>query len=343
MPLEEALRLCPNLYIIPPHMELYQSYSSLFFEFLYTVTPLVEPGSIDEGYLDVTERCETENALELAERIQQDIWNQLHLPVSIGIGPNKFLAKMASDMKKPMGITVLRKREIAEKMWPLPISAMFGVGKKTFPLLEMIGIKTIGDLANYQDMKMLEETVGPTNAKALYAHAHGEGSKEIDLNSHQEVSSVSNSQTFDHDEYLIPNMKMTLKILANSVANRLEKRNLKAYTFTVQIRYYDFKTVSKTRTLDNPTNNDHEINRVISALFDSLYDGETPVRLLGVGSSKLIKAQEEVRQLSIFDDCDEEEKHHSVNKLVASLQESFGENVINKGLTHSKKPKIPDK
>lgn len=343
MPLEEALRLCPNLYIVPPRMELYQSYSSLFFEYLYTITPLVEPGSIDEGYLDVTERCETENALELAEKIQEDIFEKFHLPCSIGIGPNKFLAKMASDMKKPMGITVLRKREIAEKMWPLPISAMFGVGKKTVPLLEMIGIKTIGDLANYRDLKMLEETIGPTNAKSLYAHAHGEGSKEIDLNSHQVVSSISNSQTFDQDEYLISNMKLNLKILANSVANRLEKRNLKAYTFTVQIRYHDFKTVSKTRTLDNPTDDDHEINRVARALFDDLYDGETPVRLLGVGASKLIKAQEEVRQLSIFDDYDEEEKKHSVNKLVASLQESFGDKIINKGFTLTKKPNSPDK
>lgn len=331
MTVGEALKKCPELLIVEPNMDKYVYYSRLFFEYLSTITPLLEPGSIDEAYLDVTD-IEVEDYINLAKKIQDDLYTMYQLPASIGIGPNKFLAKTASDMKKPLGITVLRKKEIIQKLWPLSIEKMYGVGKKTLPLLQMIGIKTIGDLANYQDMKMLYDTIGINNAKSLYEHAHGKGDNIINYNRFNEVSSISNSQTFENDEYNVSNMKMVLKILVNTVSNRLEKRSLKAYTFTIQIKYNNFKMNSRTRSLDNPINDNKSIYQVVDDLFEELYDSDYPVRLLGVASSKLIESKEEIRQMSIYDAFDDAEKDYSVQKLITSLQKTYGSSSITKGI-----------
>ncbi len=332
MRLSDAERLCKDLVVVDSNMDTYAYYSRLFFEYFLSITPLVEPASIDEGYLDVTDVCEPSNALALAERIQKEMLEKFRLPCSIGIGPNKFLAKMASDMKKPLGITVLRKREIAEKLWPLKVEDLQGVGKKTLPLLHLLNIKTIGDLANFQDMKMLKETIGPTNADALYSHAHGFGSNEVDVNRFTDVSSISNSQTFDNDEYNISNVINMLHVLSNTVCNRLEKSQLKAYTFGIQIRYSNFKTYNRSITLDNPTNDEIEVFAIIKDLFEELYDTVFAVRLVGVSSSKLIKYHEEIRQMSIFDKLDEAEKEHALNNLLADIRKMHGDDSIKIGL-----------
>lgn len=335
MSVGEALRKCPTLLIVEPNMEKYAKYSRIFFKYLSTITPMLEPGSIDEAYLDVTD-LEVSDYLKLAKKIQDELSTIYRLPTSIGIGPNKFLAKIASDMKKPLGITVLRKREIAEKLWPLKIEKLVGVGKKTLPLLQMIGINTIGDLANYQDMTILKETIGINNAQSLYEHAHGNGDNVVNPNRFNEISSISNSQTFETDEYNVANMKMVLKILVNSVANRLKKRSLKAYTFTLQIKYNNFKLSSRARTLLNPINEENQIYQLINDLFEEIYNN-TPVRLLGVASSKLIESFEEVKQMSIFDDLDDEEKENALTSLINSLQNTFGKEAISKG------PKVNNK
>lgn len=166
--------------------------------------------------------CRPEEAVKLAKKIQTDLLEQFKLPCSIGIAPNKFLAKMASEMKKPLGIVILRKREIAEKLWPLPIKSMFGVGKKTLATLLTMGIKTIGELANYDNLDLLKEIIGETNALSLYSHANGIGSNEVDINRFNDVSSISNSQTFDHDEYDLSNMKLIIKLLTNTLCHRME-------------------------------------------------------------------------------------------------------------------------
>src|SRR5690625_3148176 len=131
MPLWEAKRLCPHLTVLPPNFERYRTASKKIFQTLAKITPLIEPVSIDEGYMDVTDIEHPKNPIDTAYRIQNHLKSTLDLPSSIGIGPNKFLAKMASDMKKPMGITVLRIRDLPEKLWPLPIEKMYGVGEKT--------------------------------------------------------------------------------------------------------------------------------------------------------------------------------------------------------------------
>lgn len=331
MRLQEALNRYPDLIIVDPNMSLYTYYFRLFFDYLLTITSLVEPASIDEGYLDVTDLCETIHPIELAEKIQKELMEKFKLPCSIGIGPNKFLAKMGSNMKKPLGITVMRKREIESVLWPLPIVAMQGVGKKTAPILESIGIKTIGDLAKYPNPDIIKMAIGEQNAASLIAHAFGIDNSVVDTNSFTEFSSISNSFTFDNDEYQISTIKDGLKYLVNTLTNRLEKKELKAYTFSLQIKYSTLKSISRTRTLDLASNSSRDIYPLMIDLFDDFYDPAYPVRLLGVAATKFIKVEEEVRQISLFDSFDTIEKENVVYSLIKDLQSIYGKEAIAKG------------
>lgn len=313
-------------------MSLYAEYSRKFFDYFLSITPLVEPGSIDEAYLDVTDVYAPSMIVDLARTMQNDILTKFNLPCSIGIAPNKFLAKMASDMKKPLGITVLRKREIDKLLWPLPISSMYGVGTRSLDSFKALNIKTIGDLANYKDMKLLQDVLGKTSAESLYYHANGGGSTEVDVNRFTDVSSISNSQTLDHDEYDPVKMLLMIKILTNTLSNRLSKANLKAHTFTLQIKYNTFKLVSKSKTFTDPINDEKKMYNIMKDLFEDLYDNITAVRLFGVGANKLVESKEEVRQLSLFDDLDEVEKDHNITSLLESINKSIGSIVIKRGV-----------
>lgn len=332
MRVSDALRKCPDLIIVEPTMGLYGEYSRKFFEYFLKITPLVEPASIDEGYLDVTDVCEPSEIMNLAYKIQKDLLELYSLPCSIGIAPNKFLAKMASDMKKPLGITVLRKREVPEKLWPLPIGDMIGVGKKTLETLNAIGIKTIGDLANFKDLNLLKDVIGDNNTNGLYAHAHGIGSNEVDVNRFNDVSSISNSQTFDHDEYDIAKMKLLIKLLTNTICNRLEKHSLKAYNFTLQLKYNNFKVTSKSTTLKNPTSDSRKVYKLFEDIFDDFYDTSFPLRLIGVAASKVIEAHDEIKQLSIFDSLEEEQKEVTIDNLIKIINNEVGITALKRGI-----------
>ena len=336
MHVNEALRICPDLIILDTNHSLYSEYSRKFFSYFFSITHLVEPASIDEGYLDVTEVCKTENPIDLAVRIQKEIMEKLGLPCSIGIAPNKLLAKMASDMKKPLGITILRKREIKEKLWVLPVADLQGVGKKTLPILNELKIFTIGDLANFKDFSLLENMLGKNIARYLVDSANGEGSNVIDVNRFNDTQSISNSTTFDADEYDVEKVKLTLKLLTNSVCNRLEKAKLKALTFTVHIKYNNFKTVSKSKTIDTAINDSLKVYSIIEDLFDDLHSLPFGIRLVGVASNKLKPYQEKLKQMTIFDSFDYDEKDNAINKLIDQLNDSFGGMVLKKGVEEKK-------
>ncbi len=331
----EALRRCPNLIIIEPNMSIYGEYSRRFFEYFLEITPLVEPASIDEGYLDITDVCEPNEAISLAEKIQKELLEKFKLPCSIGIAPNKFLAKMASDMKKPLGITILRKREICEKLWPLSVDNMFGVGKKTLEMLNALGIKTIGELANYPNHQLLKEMIGESNATSLLYHANGGGSNEIDINRFNDVSSISNSQTFENDEYSVERIKLVMKILINTMCNRLEKQNLKAFNYRLQLKYSTFKNTSKSITLPNPTSDSRTVYKLLDSIFDDFYDKSFPLRLIGVAASHIIESRDEIKQISIFDSLDDEQKSLEIDRLINSINKEVGSNLLKKGLKNN--------
>ncbi len=331
MLVRDAVKLCPNVIIIEPHIELYQEYSKKFFAYLYKITNKIEPMSIDEGFLDMTDLSIKYNVMDMAHKIQDDIYNLYHLPCSIGIAPNKFLAKMASDMKKPMGITILRKREINSLLWPLPIKDMYGVGKKTAPKLNAIGINTIGDLANYQNISLLIDTVGKAMASSLIEYSNGKDNSLVQYEGNDEVSSISRSITFDYDTNDIRTMKTTLKILMNDVINQMNEKNVCALNIGIQIKYGDFHQISRSKGLEKPTNDSFIIWSIVENLFDTYYIDGDNVRLLGVFAGRLSDNKQEIKQYTLFDDLSQMEKEYDVHKLLKEINCRYGENFIHIG------------
>jgi DNA polymerase-4 len=331
MLVKDALLLCNNLVIVEPKMEKYKEYSSKFFEYLYTITDKIEIASIDEAYLDVTDKFKEIHPLELAKNIQDKLYNEYKLPSSIGIAPNKFLAKMASDLKKPLGITVLRKREIDKYLWPLSIDEMFGVGKKTKQKLESIGIKTIGDLANFQNLYLLKETLGELTADSLYKHANGNDDSHVDPNSYSESQSISNSHTFTNNVFDPNYAKKTLKVIANTVSYRLKQENKKAQTIGLILKYANFKQINRSMSLDNATNNDKEIYSIVEDIFDEYFTQGDNIRLVGIFASRLIAATEDLKQYTIFDDPNVLDKEDGIQRLLKILKSEFGQDSINLG------------
>ena len=327
----DAIRLCPSVKIVEPKYELYTKYSKMFFDYMQKITNLIEPMSIDEGFFDMTNACENIHPLELAKRIQKDLY-MMGLPCSIGIAPNKFLAKMASDIKKPLGITILRKREIDKYLWPLPIEDMIGIGKKTAPRLHEIGINKIGDILSFKDQNLLKKTVGDAMYEYITSRAKGEGPTEISLPSPDDFSSVSNAQTFEHDVYSTVVMKDMLKNLCNSVCHRLERHNMVAKTFGVQLKYNDFQLINRSSALRNPTNDNYEAWRVIENLFDENYDYKRPLRLVGVFANRLEKINQVKKEYTLFDDLNKVEKEMEVKKLLSKINKNLGDNTLTIGV-----------
>ncbi len=326
----EAKKRCPQLLVVPGNMALYQEYSQKFFEYLRTLTDQVEPASIDEAYLDVTEDLNGEHPLDFASRIQKDLLASLNLPVSIGIAPNRFLAKMASDMQKPLGITVLRKRDVQEKLWPMNIESMYGIGKKTVPNLKLIGIETIGDLATFKDKNKLAKFLG-NQTDSFIGKSRGEGSAEVDPTRAETVQSVGNSKTFEGFLHSYDDMLKGLTKLTESVVTRLHKKAYAAKSVSVQVRYADFTQRSKQVALPQHTNDFDELLETVEHLFESLYE-EKAVHLLGVSTTNLEKQEMLFKQLNIFEPKEQLEKDTHVNRVLESINKHYDKPLLKKGL-----------
>lgn len=340
MQVREAFQLCKDIIIIEPDMDLYVSYSEKFYQYLLTITKKVEMASIDEAYVDVSDY--QGNVVALADKIQNDLLKEYRLPCSIGIAPNKFLAKMASDMKKPLGITILRKRELNQYLWPLPLEQMHGVGKKTAPKLQSLGLKTIGDLANPKNLALMKQKLGNIYATSLHQRANGIDDSEVDYSGKVEVGSISNSHTFDRNIYEERILKDTLKILVNTVANRLQKKNLKAYTIGLQLKYANFRQINRSQSLETPTNDESDIYKITEAILDEnfeegLYDinnrrDSNCIRLIGVFANRIVESKEQPhQQITIFDNLTELEKKEELKKIIDGVKTKFGETTINQG------------
>ncbi len=300
MPTYMALRLVPDLIMKEVDFKLYRHYSSLFFNYVKEhFSPIVEVTSIDECYVDATEVLKNvENPIQTVRNLQLTLKKELGLECSIGVAPTKFLAKMASNAKKPLGLTVYRRRELHKVLWPLPISEMYGVGKKTAPRLIALNIKTIGDLANTTD-----ENVKALLGKSYYTlqeWANGYGSDEV-LVEEEDPKSIGNSSTFLFDTEDYDEISALFKELAASVSSRAERESKVGQTIQIVIRYYNFETVNRSVTLSKPTNNNLKIFYEAMKLFDKNYKDE-PIRLLGVTLQNLSDEGSLREQLSLFDD-----------------------------------------
>ncbi|SIS36989.1 DNA polymerase IV [Salimicrobium flavidum] len=319
----EARKLCPSLLIRRPNFERYRDVSKHLFSILREVTDLVQPVSIDEGYMDITDITDEHPPL-IAEQLQEKILRELEVPCSIGIAPNKFLAKMASDMKKPMGCTILRKREIPSKLWPLPIREMHGVGEKTAEKLKKIKVNTIGDLANKEEYE-LKALLG-INGQKLHQRANGHDDREVDPEAIHSFKSVGTSTTLPEDTTDETYVYRTFRKLAEKVEVRLKRKNVVGQQLQIMIRYSNRKTVTRSRLLQSYTNSKEEISSEAVDLFEEHWD-QRPVRLLGVTISELVEKNEAVEQLSLFDYEKVAEKE-PLYKTMEELKEKYGSGVF---------------
>jgi len=318
MPLWEAKKLCPSLIVIRPNFERYREVSAKIFRILTEMTDLVEPISIDEGFMDVTDT--QHHPVDIAHELQRTLLERLDIPCSIGIGPNKFLAKTASDMKKPLGITILRKRNIEEKLWPLPVEEMYGVGAKTAEKLRKMNITTIGELAQ-TDSYTLAQLLG-VNGERLIQRANGHDNRVIDPDSVHDFKSIGNSETLPEDVTDVTEVKNVLSRLSEKVADRLERRKLAGKSVQLMIRFNDRTTITRSRKLESFISALEDILLVAFDLLEEHWDG-TSIRLLGVTMSDLLEKDEVLEQLSLFT-YEQALKKSKRDETLDKLKEKYG-------------------
>ncbi|MGE6752153.1 DNA polymerase IV [Rossellomorea sp. NPDC071047] len=338
MPLWEAKKLCPQLIIMTPNFDRYRAASKGIFDILRQYSELVEPVSIDEGYLDITDSFEKGTPLQIASDIQSQIKSQLDLPCSIGVAPNKFLAKTASDMKKPMGITVLRKRDIPEKLWPLPVIEMHGIGQKTAEKLNSFGIHICHDLAHANDIQ-LKSLLG-INGLRLKERANGIDRRSVDPDSIYDYKSVGNSTTLPKDTTNQHELLMVVERLCAKVSSRLQQKDVLGMTIQLMIRDKFRKTITRSKKLENPIYKKEDLFHYAKDLFLKHWDGD-PVRLLGVTAQDIVEKSEATEQLDLFSYKRVAEKEPLYNVL-SQLQDKFGKDSISQGIKGKNKKKTFD-
>ncbi|MBQ4343161.1 MAG: DNA polymerase IV [Erysipelotrichaceae bacterium] len=299
MPIQEALELCPDLVVVKGHYSYYEELSEKFMKLIQSYTPYVEQASIDECYADMTEVIKRyPRPLDLAWQIQRQLKETLQLKCSIGVAPNKFLAKMASDMRKPMGITILRKSEVRKKLWPLSVSDMVGIGKKTAKALNALGIETIGDLAEYPQHEILHKILGK-NTTSVIQRCYGIASDEITMNS--DAKSMSQSTTFLEDLTDYDEIRAYFKKLAVQLSQRLKQSGMMGNVVSISVRYYTFETIVRSKRLTYPIQDADALFEQAMMLYDENQD-EMAVRHVGIGLSHLNTVSSQKIQLSLFEE-----------------------------------------
>ena len=296
-PVASALRKCPGLVVEKPDHTMYRRYSRAMMELLSGYTPDLEQVSIDECYLDFTPIAHLYPSPEkAAAQIRDQIFETFGFTVNVGISHVKVLAKMASDFEKPGKVHTLYPEEIPVKMWPLPVSDLFMVGRRSAERLKAYGIRTIGDLAHTDPSFLISHF--KSHGKLMWEFANGIDPSPV-VSSRQEAKGVGNSITLASDVTTAEAAKKVLLSLAESVAARLRKAGQLAGTVAVELKYADFTKASHQSSTLSPCNDTDAIYRLSCSLFDQVWNGD-PIRLLGIRSSRLIAEGEPV-QLSIFD------------------------------------------
>lgn len=316
----EARQKCPSLYMAPPNYGLYQKCSDAFMRILREYTPTVEQYSIDEAFMDMTETFHLfgspiDTAFQMKDRIQKE----LGFTVNIGISCNKLLAKMAGDLKKPNRVHTLFPEEIPEKMWALPVSDLFFVGKATARKLFNLGVHTIGELAG-SDPELLCLHL-KKHGEVIWAFANGIDCSPVEP-SPPPQKGFGNSTTIVFDVADADTARLVLLGLSETVGSRLRENHVQAELMSVGIKSYDLSYVSHQMILNNPTNITTELYHNACQLFDQLWDKRTPIRHLGIHTGRLHE-EGSLRQMSLFDTTDYV-KLEQLDRTVDSIRKLYG-------------------
>ncbi|MEL6306868.1 MAG: DNA polymerase IV [Chloroflexota bacterium] len=328
MPMSQAKRLCPELVTLPTRHRLYGEWSQKVMAILQDTTPLVEPLSIDEAFLDVTGIKGTPR--EIAERLQRRIANELDLPCSLGVATNKLVAKIANNMGKgrkrdgtpPRAIEVVVAGEEAKYLAPLPIRELWGVGPKTAERMYALNIETIGDIA-YQSETFMMHHFGK-HGYDMWRRAQGIDTRPVEPD--QDAKSISNETTFEYDVRDRERLRKTIRNLAENVGRRLRKQQLSGRTVFVKLRWDDFTTLSRQTTLPHATQDDAVIVREATKIFDTNWERQ-PVRLLGVGVTNF---EDAATQLPLWE-SEQDKKKRKLQSTLDALKERFGSDAIQRG------------
>ena len=350
-PVVKALQKCPQLVLVPSDFETYRKYSHALMDILAQYTPLLQQMSIDEAFLDVTDRAapgDREAALALAGEIRGRVKKELGFTVNVGISVNKLLAKMASDFQKPDKTHTLYPDEIAAKMWPLPIGSLYGCGKQTAQRLKLIGVGTIGDAAS-MDASILQSVLGQKSGYYIWKSANGISTSPV-TPEREQAKSVSNERTLtddiDRENYQSEGIAM-IRALSQKVAGRLQKAGLVGQTVVFQVKSNEFNRYSRQMSLPAATDSGHQIERAALDLADKLLNGPEglfeegiAIRLIGVGVSRLTAKQ--MHQMDLFEwaDRNEEEqktkaaqtrKQAKLDSMMEKINGKYGNGTIRKG------------
>ena len=320
MPMVTARRRCPDAIFLPGDHAKYSAVSRQIFSVLARFSPVIEQLSIDEGFLDLTvmERL-MDSPRAYGEAIKRAVREETGLTASVGVAPNKFLAKLASDMEKPDGLVVIRPEDAERVLAPLPVSRIFGVGKKTEARLSALGFKTIGQLAA-ADRSRLARALGDRMAAQLIALAHGLDDRPVEPT--RAAQSIGREETFDEDIHSREEAERVLLSLSEEVGWRLRREGLAARTVTLKLRFAPFDTYTRQQTFPDPVSYDEDIFAAARALFRAFPSPPgAGIRLLGVSAGNLCTEGE----LSLFDDHEKKEKLYGA---IDRLKSRFGESIL---------------
>lgn len=335
----QAKKKCPDLVLVAAHHDLYHEFYEKINEIYLQYTDLVEPFSIDESYLDVTNSIHLFKMTpkELADHLRERIKQELDITISVGVSFCKVFAKLGSDYKKPNATTVIMRDDVERIVYPLPVSDLIFVGKRSVEALNGIGIRTCGELAAL-DPDTLHRLLGKSG-DMMYRYIHCLDDAPVSSwYEKREPKSIGNSMTFRQDLVGEEQIKAGIAALCDSVAGRLRRKGKKCRTVQVGIRNPDFVTIQRQTTLDTPTHLKSELLKVSMQLVRDNWDMSKPVRLLSVTGSELVNDGEEVPvQMSLFDTVEKDtpekdpEKQEKIESTIDELREKFGKGAITLG------------
>ena len=327
----QAKMKCPGLQIFPSNFKIYKENSNKLYNLLLQYTDKIERFSIDECFLDMTNYLMNDTLLNKGKEINKRVKEELGFTVNVGVAHNKLLAKMASDFTKPDRVHTLWEEEIPTKMWNLPVSELFMLGKRTVPKLYNMQIKTIGDLAK-SNKEMLAKKFGK-HGIMMWEYANGIDNSEVKYKP-EKPKGIGNSITLPQDISEIEKLEEILLSIADQVGYRLRKEKMYANVINVQLRTKNFIDTSHQKKLPTPTSSTKEIYKTAKEILKEMYRKGTPIRLIGLRVDNLTETEQKQKQISLFDNLEstenqkDKEKQKKLDETLDKIKEKYGDNLI---------------